>query len=113
MLKILKENEQSKQILSQAIMSDQFKNNDNARNTIIRANDLLDELSNNLDVYVKVNKDGSTELKAKLSDNSEGYIQIILQSPTEKAKVFLNGNIELSDNDMQKLQTVYNAVKNH
>lgn len=98
MFKIVKEAENDSQnILAQALISDQFKNNDNAKNTIFRATDLFKELSKDYNVAVNINNNGQTELRFKTSDNSNGYLQIMISGPTDKIRTYSNGIVELTD----------------
>ena len=103
MLKILKEgNSQSAQILSQAITSGKLEGD--ARNTVIRANDLFNALSeagNN--VLVKVDTNGTTQLRSLLND---GYIQMTVTSPTDKIKLYSGGQYELSDENLNRIKEI-------
>lgn len=112
MFRIVKENMQSEEILTQAITSDKFKNNEKARNTIIRANDLFHSLSeapNNLNVLVNVKNDGTTELRAELGS---GYIQVTVEDTTSNnTKVVTGGQIELNDEVLEKIQNVFTTIK--
>ena len=109
MINILVEdnNEETKSVLAQALMSDQFKNNNSAKNTITRANDLLSDL-NNSEVQAKVTNNGQVELLVT-SNDKKGSLQILISSPSDKIKVYSNGTLEITDELMQLI----NEIKKH
>lgn len=103
MLKILKEgNSQSAQILSKAITSGDLK--DDARNSVIRGNDLFNALSEaGYNVLVKIDKDGTTQLRSLLD---AGYIQMTITNPTNKIAVYSGGQYELSKENLNKIEEI-------
>lgn len=109
MINILVEdnNEETKSILAQALMSDQFKNNNSAKNTITRANDLLSDL-NNSEVQARVTNNGQVELLVT-SNDKKGSLQILISSPSDKIKVYSNGTLEITDELIQLI----NEIKKH
>lgn len=97
-------NEETKSMLAQALMSDQFKNNNSARNTITRANDLLSDLSN-FEVHTKVTNNGQVELSVT-SNDKKGSLQILISSPSDKIKVYSNGTLEITDELIQLVDEI-------
>lgn len=88
--------------------------NGDARNIIIRANDLFDTLTDNsFDVYVKIDKDGKTELKFKILDNSDSYMQVNVSGTTDKIKTYINGQIELTDDVINEFKQINEIIGQH
>lgn len=111
--KIIKEqNDSSANILTQAITSDKFKNNENARNVIIRANDLfysLSEAPNNLDVLVNIENNGVVQLRMKLGS---GYVQATVEDTTSNSiKTITGGEIELTEENLKKINGILETIK--
>lgn len=113
MFKIIKEqNNNSATILTQAITSDQFQKNQDARNTVIRANDLFYALSEapvDCDVLVNVENNGVTKLRAQLGN---GYAEITVENATNKINNPLITNVELTNENIQKLENILQVLNN-